>query len=183
MALSKGVILLGGMEFVRKRYGEEALARVLAEMDPADASLMKHAVAAGWYPIEPFLRFRRTVDRIFGKGDLALLREMGRFAGDFQLHTVLKSLLKLTNPSWLVERGTRVWRQYHDTGDWEYIRSEPNYLRARITGFVADEAWCTGFLGFIERAVELTGGKDPKAVHPRCRARGDAFCEFEGRWG
>jgi hypothetical protein len=182
VALCKGVIYLASMEFIATRFGREGLAHVMGEVSAEDAEILRAVVAAGWYPIEPLLHMRRQMDRMYGQGDLAMVRDLGRFSGDWQMHSVLKPFLRLTSPHWLVERGIRVWRQYHDSGSWEFLRVEPKLLRARVSEFIADEAWCVGFCGFLERAVELTGGKEARCKHPRCRGRGDTVCEFEGSW-
>src|SRR6516165_8058530 len=122
VALCKGVIYLASMEFIATRFGREGLAHVMGEVSAEDAAILRAVVAAGWYPIEPLLHMRRHMDRMYGQGDLALVRDLGRFSGDWQMHSVLKPLLRLTNPHWLVERGIRVWRQYHDSGSWEFLR-------------------------------------------------------------
>ena len=37
-------------------------------------------------------------------------------------------------------------------------------------------------MGWYERAIELSGGLQPKSSHPICRARGASHCEYVFEW-
>ena len=65
----------------------------------------------------------------------------------------------------------------------EVVESRPNSAILRIKNF--DEPTvesCDRQLGWMERAVELTGRKHVIMEHPKCRVRGDIYCEYHGRW-
>jgi predicted hydrocarbon binding protein len=37
-------------------------------------------------------------------------------------------------------------------------------------------------MGWLEVALEMAGAKNVRITEPKCRARGDEYCEFEMEW-
>jgi hypothetical protein len=183
VGLSKGAIYTAARMFTEKRFGKEAVGECLSKLDPADREILRGVIPMGWYPLEPTVRFGECVDRIYGTGDLALVREIGRFSAEWQVNAFHKLILRFKPGEWLIQRGFNLWKQYHDTGRWEIEHPEPNHVVGRLQGFsVAMVGWCTRFQGWLTRAAELTGARDVVIEHPRCRARGDDLCEYNGNW-
>src|SRR5687768_13795327 len=105
--------------FTEQRFGADGLARVLKELSAEDRALLSDVQAIGWYPVEPILRYHHALDRVFGNGDLALCTAAGRFSATWSMNTILKVFVRFKSPLWLVDKATRVWGRYHDTGRWE----------------------------------------------------------------
>jgi predicted hydrocarbon binding protein len=130
------------------------------------------------------MAFHRAIDRLYGRGDLAMCREIGRFSADWQLNSFHKLVLRWKSPRWMVEKAGTMWRHYHDTGRWEIVEQpDRNVVTGRLYEFhFVDAAFCMREQGWFERAVELTGGRQPVVRELRCRARGDDACEYSGTW-
>jgi hypothetical protein len=47
---------------------------------------------------------------------------------------------------------------------------------------VRDPAFCARFRGWLHRAVELTGGRDPDVRESVCACNGEPYCEYSARW-
>ncbi|HJZ85718.1 MAG TPA: hypothetical protein VKN99_11140 [Polyangia bacterium] len=183
MGLSKGTLYVSVRMFTERQFGRDAVERCLAQLSRDDRDLLSSIVPVGWYPLEPILRFHRAVDKTFGRGDLALCRDVGRFSAEWQLNSFHKFLLRFKTPEWFFAKGISVWRQYHDTGRWEWAKQEPGHIVGRLFDFsVTDAAFCMREQGWFWRAAELTGGVHVVVDERRCRTRGDEFCEYEGRW-
>jgi predicted hydrocarbon binding protein len=41
---------------------------------------------------------------------------------------------------------------------------------------------CLAVAGFVERSLELSGGKRAILEESKCRTRGDEFCQFDASW-
>lgn len=183
MPVSKGSIYFSAKLFVEKKFAQDAVARCLEQLSAEDREILGSAVAVGWYPLEPMLRFHRAVDRVYGRGDLSLIREIGRFSAEWQLTSFHKLVLRFKEPRWMLEKAGTMWRHYHDTGEWEVIEPEPHRLVGRLRHFgVVDDTLCVRLQGWFARAIELTGGKNVEVKDPVCRARRGPHCEFVARW-
>jgi hypothetical protein len=44
------------------------------------------------------------------------------------------------------------------------------------------EADCLTIIGWHQRAIEMSGGRDVHVEHPKCRARGNGYCEYLCSW-
>jgi hypothetical protein len=183
MPSSKGTLYTSVKLFAERRFGPDAVEQTLHEMSAEDRDVLAAMVPVGWYPLEPMLRFHRVLDRLFGRGDLALCTEIGRFSAEWQLNLFHKLVLKFKSPQWMVQKAGLMWKHYHDTGRWEVEQPDAHSVMGRLQGFgVVDEVHCLRLHGWFTRAIELTGGKDVRIHEPSCRNRGDRFCEYVGSW-
>jgi hypothetical protein len=169
--------------FVRERFGEEALQRVLARLAPVDGEMMMRANALGWYDLGCYARMLRAVDAELGNGELRLLGELGRFQAECDTPRLFRTLMRLATPSTILQWGMALWTQYSDTGSWKIERLGRSRFRGTLTGVgLVDAALCAEVRGYAERLVELAGGRGVIALHTQCEALGDPACVFEGEW-
>lgn len=179
----KGTIYTSTALFADKRFGKGASDRVLEALPAPDREILRGITPVGWYPTEPVMAYHRTLDEVFGKGDLGLCVEVGRFSAEWTLNAVLKMFLRLRSPHWLMERSGSLWNRFHDSGRWEMLEDVEAPLCARLRDFkLRDPAFCARFTGWLLRAIELTGGKNATVEHTDCTSRGGRYCHFNGRW-
>jgi hypothetical protein len=169
--------------FTQQQYGVEGVARVMAELSAADRALLSDVQAIGWYPVEPILRYHHALDRVFGSGDLALCTAAGRFSATWSMNTILKVFVRFKSPLWLVDKATRVWSRYHDTGRWEVSTTGPHGVHGELLEYqVRDEAFCARLRGWLQGAIEGGGGKRAQVVETRCACHRADRCVFELSW-
>ena len=179
----KGTVFESTRMFTEREFGPMAVDRVLASLSEEDRAVLKDVQAIGWYPVAPVLHYHRALDRLFGKGDLALCVRAGRFSAGWSLNTVLKVFLRFRSPTWLIDRATRVWDRYHDTGRWVVTAPAPNRFIGELHDFaVRDESFCARLRGWLSGAVELTGGKNAVVTETKCVCRGQDHCVFSVSW-
>jgi hypothetical protein len=179
----KGTVFHSTRLYTEKAFGPDAVEKVLAALSPEDRTALESVQVIGWCPVEPVLRYQRELDRTFGKGDFSVCFEAGKFSAGWSMNTFLKVFLRFTSPEWLIDKTTRVWDRYHDTGRWEVKELPPNRLMGELHDFaVKDPAFCARLRGWLHGAVEMTGGKNPLVTETRCVCRGDAHCAFSVSW-
>jgi hypothetical protein len=179
----KGTVFESTRMFTEREFGPTAVERVLAELSEADRAVLTSIQAIGWYPVGPVLRYHRSLDQAFGKGDLALCVRAGRFSAGWSLNTVLKVFLRFKSPTWLIDRATRVWDRYHDTGRWVVTAPSQNKFIGELHEFaVRDEGFCARLRGWLAGAVELTGGMNATVIETKCACRGQDRCVFTVTW-
>ncbi len=178
----RGTLLAHATAFVRETMGaDDGWARFLRGMEPADAEAMCNAVAVGWYDSRLYLRVLHAM-RCFSGRD-KVLDAFGRFSADRDVSTLYRVMLRLANPSFVVEKTAQLWSRYHDSGRWVMNRESPTRAIGELSGWlVVDEGACEVLNGYLERILQLVGAERAVARHVACRARGARTCTFELDW-
>jgi hypothetical protein len=183
VAQFKGTVFVSTRMFTEDRFGPEAVLKVLAALPSKDRESLEQTTTVGWYPVGPVLAYHHALDELYGRGDLSLCVDVGRFSAGWAVNTILKWILRLRNPRWMVEKAGSVWTHYHDTGRWEFDSAEDNRVVGRLHDFaVNDLAFCARLRGWLGGVIELTGGKNAQVTEIRCSARGHGFHEYRGTW-
>jgi hypothetical protein len=180
----KGSAYLSTLAFMEAQFGVGAKERVLARLGPEDRVMLGGMVLPiQWYPLAPFPRLLRAMDVQLGRGDLSLVTERGTWAALQDMRTVHKVLLKLVTTQWVVEKGMKLWPNFHTSGRWESRRQDDGSARAWLHELgVVDEAICATVRGWILGLLQLAGVKRPTVDHVDCRARGAPSCSFDVSW-
>lgn len=184
-ARTRGLNPLAALAFVREQGGNEAIRRVLAGLPEKDLQVLagpRKLSSKAWVPFELQARLLESIDVVLGQGDQARLFDVGHFMATRDIPRVFRPLLKLGNPGWIIEVGTRMWRFYHDRGYWDVQRTPVTVLATLHDHHDAHEAFCATFIGWLTGALELSGGYDVMVDHPVCHARGAPNCVFTARW-
>jgi hypothetical protein len=159
----KGTVFESTRMFTEREFGPLAVDRVLASLSESDRAILSGVQAIGWYPV--------------------VCTGAGRFSAGWSLNTVLKVFLRFKSPTWLIDRATRVWDRYHDTGRWVVTSPAPNKFIGELHDFaVRDEGFCARLRGWLAGAVELTGGKNAVVTETKCACRGHERCVFSVTW-
>jgi hypothetical protein len=180
----KGSALASRVLWVQLGHGAAGLAKVRAEASPALAATLDAGVEkARWYPLPQFYELNVLIDRLFGAGDLALVRALGRHGADANLTTIYRLFYKVGTTHWILGRAVRLWSAHYDTGYLEVLARGARAATLRIHNFaLPDRAHCLSVLGWTERSIELSGGQRVLAAETLCRTRGDDMCQLETAW-
>ena len=180
----KGSAYLSTLAFIDTRFGSAARERVLARLTADDRAVLGQLLLPiQWYPLAPFPRLLRAMDAEVGRNDLSLVTERGTWAAVQDMRTVHRVLLKLVTPQWVIDKGMKLWPNFHTSGRWEAKRVGDRGARASLHDLgVVDEAMCATLKGWILGLLQLAGIKRAHVEHVECRARGDATCVYEVGW-
>lgn len=183
-ALTKGVSFSHAKHFTQQRWGPAGWEAILEKMRPEDREELASVLPMGWYSLALYNRLIHALEDVHGKGDLAMIGELGRYEAEKDLTTIHRIMFRLLNPGTVIVKTTDYWRKFHDTGSWDMKRIGNSELEGVLTGWgVVDRALCRELVGYLSRALELVGAQNVLVEHPECRARGYARCFFRARWG
>ena len=184
MANVKGSALASRILWVRLNQGEQGIERLKGNVSAELGEVLEHgAVMSKWYPFEVFVEINEAIDRTFGKGDLALIKDLGRHGADANLTTIYRLFYKVGTVKWILARATRLWGMHYDSGNLIIEALPGKAVEARIVGFASPHrAHCLSVQGWAERSVELSGGRDVILEELSCRARGDDECFMKVSW-
>jgi hypothetical protein len=183
----KGTAFLGLFKFIKsKPQGDELLAKVFASLPEEAAQVCaKKVVTIQNYPYLAFVQFLRTADKIAGKGNLSLCREMGVYAAVRDM----ESFRRLNNfqfrPHDLLRDSGVYWRSYYENAG--YMKTEdpsPDHTVIRIHDFPQmDPAHCRLMEGWMAQAmVEAEAAWIEELHETKCVSQGHPYHEFFCRW-
>lgn len=184
MASIKGTAVEASLRYVRERFDDATLGRVLDALPEADRAAFRHGVlASSWYPMDAFLRFMEESERQLGPQEPDLVRRMGRASSEYSLRGIYKIFFKVGSPEFIIARAAPVFSSYYDTGQMKVVESVPGHAKMELTGFAGARQFCERVHGWMERTLELAGARNVRLAHTACVHRGDAVCRFEAIWG
>jgi hypothetical protein len=183
MAKFKGSVYESTRAFVQQEFGPVGVDRILGALPAADRQVLSSTTAIAWIPVEPVLRFHHELERQYGSGDLSVCVRAGQFSAGWSMNSILKMFVRLKSPRWLFDKATSLWGRYHDSGRWELDPEENLRMSGKLIGFeVRDPHFCARLRGWLQGAVELTGGAQAVAIETRCRCRGHEYCLYAATW-
>ncbi len=144
-------------------------------------------LASSWQPIEAWNTIVRT---FFGQQYSNPNEGMSLFCADLgerELTTLVRLVLKLGSPEFMLKRTGFLWRRYFNSGQFGAEQAAPGHWWLWLTDD-ADETRTAGALTcangpgpWLQRGLELSGSAGI-VRHVRCRYDGHDRCEFEARW-
>jgi uncharacterized protein (TIGR02265 family) len=181
----KGNVLASRLEYVRAKGGEPAVEAVLARLPAADQEVLRGWILPiSWYPLELNLRLDDAIAAVLSPHDRSrVFLDMGRASADASLPGPQRPYVKAGDPHFLLRSSPQIYGAYYRVGRRTYERT--GECSAVLRTFDAESVTATDCLtvvGWHERAIELSGGKDVRVVERKCRARGDPNCEYACEW-
>jgi uncharacterized protein (TIGR02265 family) len=182
----KGTLLIARMKYLRAQ-GLDATERVLRRMTQADqATLRGMLLPSTWYAADLLMRLEMTIAAVLAKGDrTALFLDMGKFSADANLGPggVQRPYVRESDPHFLLRNVPRMYAAQHSGGTRAYEHTGPKSATVRtLDGEDPDAEDCLTAVGWLKRAIELSGGKSVTVDEVQCRARGASTCEYVCRW-
>lgn len=182
-AMIRGSVLMGHRAFAEQNFGAGAFEQILATLPPKLAEPV-HGIllAQSWYPLESIIALADAGSEVFQVPDFH--ERLGAFNAEFHRNFVHRFVLRFTSPMWMMERGARMWRDIHSSGR---LVVEPGPRPQTMVGTLHDmelvnRSLCRLLAAFFTRAGQLTGAREHRVTHTRCRAEGASACVFEGVW-
>ena len=179
----KGTTLKAALAFIDSRWGQAGVDRVLAATDEDTRKLLTGLfLPSSRYPVKHLVHLCETIDRVYGRGDLELCWDIGRFAGEFEIKLLHRVFLKVLSLQYWLKMAGVTWKMYYSTG----------LLVPRIGEFEGDvklsefnpisKAFCYRFGGWVWHIVELSNHKNIKLQHTACMLDGAPACVWSGTW-
>ena len=99
------------------------------------------------------------------------------------MNTVYRIFFKLGSPEFVIKRASQIFSMYHSSGHLQVAMLGPKKIRAVMEGFETPVfEHCLTIQWWIEKTLMLTGGKNVRVAHTRCRTKDDDACEYIASW-
>lgn len=184
-AMVRGSAVLMRQSFVRARFGAIANDHFMAcASPPLRTALMLAPQVDQWVDFGLFIEATELVDRLFGRGDLGMSWEIGRYAAEHNMGVWRSLVMRVLNPSMVLSIAASLWTHHYDSGKLVVREEESGGVRLSIAEFSRPHrTHCMSIGGWIERTLELGRPKSVRVREVTCRARGGGACEFTLTWG
>jgi uncharacterized protein (TIGR02265 family) len=182
----KGTLVIARMKYLRAQ-GPEACERVLKRLSQADQAVIRGMLLpSAWYPVDMLMRLETTIAAVLARGDRrAMFLDMGQFSADTNLGPsgVQRPYLKEGDPHFLLRNVPRMYASQHSSGTRTYDQTGLRSATLRtVEGETPEPEECLTAMGWLRRAIELSGGRAVDVEETKCRANGGSCCEYVCRW-
>ena len=176
----KGSSLAVRVTWVRLYHGERGLETLGAQVGDELSEILTRGIdMAQWYPLDRYIELNTAIDSLYGAGDLALVRALGRYAAEANLTTVFRMLYKAGSVQWILAQSARLWSLHYDSGQLLVREFHDGQIEIEIADFATpSRVHCLSVQGWIERAAELIANCDVTVREVDCRANGQMRCRF-----
>ena len=181
----KGSAIATIQPFVKATFGTDGDVRFRESLSKeAKAVFSSPILATEWYPLhEALIEPVEKICEIFFGGDVKGARESGRYSADQGLRGIYRIFVSIGSPAFIVKRAGKILPTYYRPSAMEVAENGPGRAVVRMTEFpqchrVVEERLC----GWMERAIEISGGRTVKVEVPVSMAAGADVTEFHIPW-
>ncbi len=185
--VSRGNALIGRIDFVKEKYGAQALERVIGRLAHDQQAILRGRIdPEGAYPPELLGSLTEAIRMELAGGSADILREMTRYRAKFDIQpgAPLAQHFRQGDPGFIIRRMDLCLR--HNWGEGVVVRIidlAENHVRMEVDmGKKQPRERCTyNHVGWMEGVIDAAGGI-PTIVKTKCMHDGAAFCEYDVRW-
>ena len=176
----KGSMLMFVVKGVRAA-GVEHFEPLLTDEDRG--FLNQRILPINWYPFENYKRLFDSLVAVVARGNTRTVRKWGRDYGSTILEGVYRSVISPGNPFRSLKNYEQRFRSFYDFGVLEVSETGPGAAKLEIRSF--DPSWEAIYemiYGWLERTVELAGGKNPRIEFVARSWAGDPSTIYSVSW-
>lgn len=186
----KGRVLLSIRQFVTVNFDENNYAEWAETLPEPSRALINGAVKGGpvkpddWYPLREGLVIpaRSIVDYFYG-GIPVTARAMGMFAAEKALTGFIGFMVKRGKPTFIAKRAPSVVNVFYRPCHTEVADLGDKHAVIRIAQFPdIDPVVEYRVQGWMEKALLISGAKNPRVEITAALSKGEPFTEFVGSW-
>lgn len=180
----KGAAFLGTIKFVKAKGFPGGLEALLADLPAPVRSVFDERIQSlRWYPYEAYAGLLEGVDRKMGRGDLALMPELGRYGAEEDVRGLLKAMVTLFSPERGLTQAGYFWSKHCDAGVFAATDIAPGRATAELRDFPdVSPAHCHLLVGWLDGIGIALGARDGGVEKSACVHRGDPVCRYRMSW-
>jgi hypothetical protein len=170
---------------VKSRLGDQAYSAIVSQLE-GEARLLfeqEFALASRWYPLDAFAQFLEVAVKVTARGNARVLIKRAEELTERQLSGIYQAFGTLGSPEAVIEQLSAINRTYY-----QGLVIEASVLsdgRASVIHRGLEKRhWVLGptLMGFLRKALEMSGAKDVGAEFATSIEDGKGFCELIFTW-
>ncbi|MEK6375175.1 MAG: hypothetical protein AABO58_21080 [Acidobacteriota bacterium] len=145
-------------------------------------SLSGMLLPVSWFQFADLMEVDRTIVKVYGGGDTAVLREVGAYSARSNLTGVYKAF-RATSIHEFFDNGASLHSKFQDFGEASYV------MTSRVSGQMVHSGYCSysplfceSALGYYRESLLLHRAVSVQVDETSCQCRGARSCTFSLRW-
>lgn len=153
-------VILDQLKLMRKTYGESAVSRALAKLEPDVRREIDELLAGGWCSIRGAYELKAAIAAEVSEDVLVLQRRVAKLGIEQTLTTLWRFFLRQLSDEMIVKRTPIVYARTFDRGSLELVRIGKRECDFELRGWAhIPEFDLVGLMAGIETVLELAGRK------------------------
>jgi hypothetical protein len=181
----KGSAIVTINKFIKDKFGEEKFQEWLKSLTPEARDVYQTGVLPStWYELKTFYTepLIKIVEVLYG-GDINGAWDSGRLSADYALGGIYAIFVKLGSPTFIIKKAKTIITTYYTPCELTMPEMSDTNAILRITQFPEITNYAEKRIGgWMERAIEISGGKNVKVKITKSLAAGDIFTEYQINW-
>jgi len=180
----KGTVIIPSVEYIKNKYGESTFQKVVSRTSPASQKVLNGRIlASSWYDVDVIVEYLTAAEALLKGKDPHIVDNLGKASADYAARGVYKVFLMVTSPTKVIHMSPHIWAKYYSFGKMEIVEnSDGSATLHLVDSDFSSEILCRRIRGWMERVIELTGGKNPAVKHTKCQSRGADYEEYIAKW-
>jgi len=180
----KGIALKSTINYIKSKLKPEELIAFEGSLSLNCRDFFHLPVlSAEWYEANSLVEIMVKIPEFLKRKPEEVWWEIGRYSCDDGLNTVYKIFYKLGSPEFIIKRAAQVWSNYYSEGNFFVVSHSLNSAHVQIKDIsLPHPALCTRISGWMERAIELSGGKNVVLRHTLCKFQKQIIEEWKANW-
>lgn len=182
--MAKGSTVLATLAYLRRTAGRDRADAILGAVPEPERQRLTGVSATDEVPWRALSALLRAADSMLAPEDPEWIEIVGAYSIESLGVEYYGGILRKADPLEFLTQPVSLFQLYYHPGNMEVVEEGAGFAVLRLVGFDHGNAlFCRRQTGGLRRALELAGGVAPTVRHVRCTEEGDAFCEWELRWG
>lgn len=181
----KGSGVISIQKYVEKHYPDRLNEWLEALPETTRKIHSEPILATGMYELYPAIIEPTSVAcRLFHPGNEERgAWEMGMFSAEYALRGFYRIFVRIGSPNFTIKRAPRVFSSYYEDSRLAVVEDSANRTVMRIIEFKEPYRILDLRIGgWMEQAVLVSGGKNPKVEITRSLVDGDPYTEYVAVW-
>ena len=181
----KGSSIKAINEFLMKNGGNEAYQKVMGAISAEYRAVVGNKVilSSSWYPMEMYVDFLKSINRIMSKDNKNILYDMGSYIIEYGYHSFYKLFYQLGSPQFILKNSKYLWSSYFKPSRITVVKTTNTSALLRVEGEpLPDKVLCETIAGGMEQSAKFSGAKNIKINETQCRVTGGPYCEYDITW-
>lgn len=172
------------LNYLNENFTPAQIEKLKSKLDDKAKDLFeKKVIATAWIDYSVYIKILVIADKILGKGDLDLIRQVNYYQARREVKGVLRILVSLLSPHTVIKSSLKLWTQYYDKGKITTVNITNHSVTFKIEDAQDIPLYHDVELeAYFEELMRMAGAKNIKWNNQKCIARGDSYCLSECTW-
>jgi serine/threonine-protein kinase len=160
----------------------DLLRDAIGQEHPELAQTLSQAAPLAWERSDLFVQLLSIAPKHLARDPMKLAREIARAAVRASFHNFFPASPETLDPDRTLSAIRGIWSRYHTWGSVAAITVKPGETVVRLSDSLHVAALCEWTCELLENLVQLSGGREPRAVHESCEIDGADACSYRVTW-